>query len=157
MLEEGSGKHVDCANLCSRCSLLVSKHLEVVLEHINELIALERLLNTVSDTVDKLFKLIICSAIGSLSLLLHLIKEILWIILDYLVHHTIEVGLSLESLDLSRCLKTNLQGLLLGKETCLGDLDLEIRLAGISFNETVPVLTELLPWTRYTDPHQSSI
>ena len=54
VVNESSGCHVGGVDLAASCCLLVSEHLEVVLEHIDDLIALESLLDSESNSVDEL-------------------------------------------------------------------------------------------------------
>lgn len=51
MLKERSWQHVNRAYLSSRGSLLITQHLKIVLEHINQFIGLQCFLYPIGDSV----------------------------------------------------------------------------------------------------------
>jgi len=90
--------------------VLVSKHVEVILEDVDDFIGLESLLNSVSNLVNKLFKFSIELVVFSDSLL-HTLHEIISIVESGGVDTTLKVSLSLEFLDLITSLETNFKHL----------------------------------------------
>lgn len=108
VVNESSGCHVGGVDLAASCCLLVSEHLEVVLEHIDDLIALKSLLNSESNSIDELVQLLL-ELLGSFDLLLSLFSslasaavpnEVLGVILYRLVHRSTKVGLGVYLLHL---------------------------------------------------------
>ncbi len=111
LLVKCSRHHIDRANLLRSHLLLAAKHLKVVLEHIDNLIGLEGLLNAEAHAVNEFVKLIVnCSAAARL--LLDLVNEVTWLVLDAGVHRSIEVGLRVKSPHLICSLEAHLQDLL---------------------------------------------
>lgn len=124
MLKEGPGEEVDSRNFRGASRFFVSQHFKVVLEHVDQLVRLEGFLDSIGDTVDKLLESFGCVGIASLCLLLHLLKEVLRVVLNYFIHQTVVRCLSLKALHLISGLQTDLEDLLLGEVAAsLNDLD----------------------------------
>ena len=103
LLEESSWDGVDRGSLVACAGIIVSEHLEVKLEHIDDFVRLKSLLNSVGDSVDELVKLLVHLAVLK-GVSLHLVNEITGLILHLSVNRSVVVGLGLQSLHLVGCL-----------------------------------------------------
>lgn len=84
VINKGSRGHVSSIDLASSGCLLISEHLEVVLEDIDDLIALEGLLDSESNSVDELVQLFL-ELLGCLDLLFCLLACLLTAVSDKVV------------------------------------------------------------------------
>jgi hypothetical protein len=145
LLEICAGHQVYWANFASSCWFFITKHFEIVLEHIDDFIRLESLFHSVLNAVDELVQLFINVAATS-RLFSNLVDEVFWIVLDARIYGSIEVGLSLKSLDWICCLKTHLENLFLGIDLYIWWLCLELKINSlvscILLNHLVVLKTE---------------
>lgn len=126
--------------------LFITKHLEIILEDIDDFIWLKSLLNSVLNSVDKLVQLII-NVTTTAGLFSDLVNKVFWIVLYASIHRSIEVGLSLESLNWVCCLQTHRKNLFLyinGNTRRGFSLELEVNclVCRILFNHLVVLETE---------------
>ena len=114
--------HIGCIDLSSSCCFIISKHLKIILEHINDLIRLEGLLNSECHTINKFIKFFF-ELLGSLGFffshlaslwLLGTANEVIWVVLNSLVNTSPEIGLSVDLLHLVSSLQTHVQNFLVG-------------------------------------------
>ena len=115
LFEEGSRNSVDCICLGSSRCIIVSKHLKVKLEDINDFVRLKCLFDTVCNSIDELIKFLVHFAVFQ-SVSLHFVDEITGLILHLGVNASIVVGLGLECLHLVCCLQANLKLLSVDRE-----------------------------------------
>lgn len=88
------------------CFILVTKHVKIVLEDIDDFVGLKGFLNSVSNLINKLFKLGVQLVVFSDSVL-HAFHEIIGVIEGSGVDTTFEVSLSLQFLYLITSLQAN--------------------------------------------------
>lgn len=114
------------------CSLFIAKHLEVILENINNLIGREGIFDPPGNLVDKSFELgIEIIRLATSSLLAYLVDEITGLILTTCIDHSVVISLAGESFHLVSRLQANLKDhLFLGNRLCTFIADiLEVRSA----------------------------
>jgi hypothetical protein len=81
LFEVGTGNHIHVGVLTTSSCVFITEHLEVILEHINDLVGLEGLFYTVLNAVNKFIKLFV--QIPSVQrLLAELLNEVLGFVLD---------------------------------------------------------------------------
>jgi hypothetical protein len=122
VVDEGPRGHVGGVDLATSSGLIVSEHLKVVLEDIDDLIGLQGLLNSEGDSVNELVKLFL-ELLGCLDLLFGLLAslvaalsdEVIRVVLDSLVDGSAEIGLSLDLLHLVSSLEAHVEHLHVSK------------------------------------------
>jgi len=148
MLNEGSWQDINSAYFSGISSFFVSKHFEVILEDIDQLIGLESSFHLISSPVNELIQLL-QHVLLLLCVLLHLTDEVIGVVLNCLVHISIEqqVGLRLEPFYFIGSLKSYLQHLLFDRDghvvsrlVPIGRISL-----GVSFNIATPFSAKISP------------
>jgi len=148
LFEVGARHHIDRAILATGRRVFIAQHLEVVLEHIDDLVRLQSFLDSELDAVDKLIKFGVDVTAGG-RLLSDLFDEVLGAVLDGGVDCALVVGLGLEGVYLASGLQTHGEHFLFGDVLDVAGLSLEFEVDGhvcsVLLNHLEVIEAELLP------------
>ncbi len=154
LFEVCSRNYIHICILAASCCILVTKHLEIVLKHIDDFIRLKCFFDTVLNSVDEFVKLLIQIASCG-RLLTNLIDEVIRMVLDSSIDASFVVGLRLKWINSSSCLETHWENLFLHDVLNVTRLALKLQvdcqICSVLLNHLIVVKSKL--FTHFWDAH----